>query len=95
MKLLVMQFSPASCYFLPPRPKCFYQHAISFRHNTTALKTAGAFSVPPALKIRYSKYLTARIIMITFSYSVDTLAVPFTTSSYRPFRESHCHHAWF
>jgi len=79
MKLLVMKFSQASSYFLPPRPKC-YHHAISFPHNTTASKTAGAFSVPPALKIHYSKYLTARIIMITFSYSVEALAVLFRTS---------------
>jgi len=46
-------------------------------HNTTASKTAGDFSVPPSLKIHYSKYLTASIIMITFSYSVEALAVLF------------------
>ena len=65
MKLLVMKFSLASSYFLPPRPRCFYQRAISIPHNTIASKTAGVFSVTPVLKIRYSKYLTSRIIMIT------------------------------
>jgi hypothetical protein len=53
------------------------------------------FSVPPSLKIYYSKYLTACIIMTTFSCSTEALAVLFRTSSNHPFRESHCHKACF
>jgi hypothetical protein len=93
--LVIMQFSRVSSYFLSLRPKCFYQHAISLPLTTPQhQKLLVTFQCLPHQKFIIQN-MTACIIMVTFSYSVEALAVLFRTSSYCPLMESHCYQACF